>query len=1207
MTVELSNTPFNQTQAVELAFLERYKLTPYVAHKSTSNTVIHSETLGRHYEWPENATVRDDVLRVFKDCGHTLAIDYTKTYVRKFSLEINCACQRNPSSTHANDALANNIKSRVEVMLKRTTNNEPPQCAMWKNSCSYHLYSDVSVSLPLHLLVAKHLSINFQEHNLLIEVPPCMPLPYSAKGTSRPYQPMILGQASVELVGRYPFFECITLQHVSSDSLVATIIAEPRPVYVCTTNNTRLVYSKPKFPSNISSVTLGKTFSYMNQLEEFIVQSNRRVAKTLADGGDPTEIELRDLDSRSKEKFREFIVSFNISHFNRSDLSLASFVRVSASDNGGLYLQPYTVAMHKSLEPITVDAFKSVLRTVYKEVASVDETVARFIDMYEVHTYNSYLDTATEMMAYLSYLFINNISPFLTIDARINEVMSNSLHIESPERACKRLQGKKREEKKEVYDQLVRVYVDVMARLKILMYNESTLTWYVANDNGFYKSCKSLTDSNLPCIGEWTGYDKLALDMLGQHLYSRKSFFKTTDLWPVCEFMFATMVGVFNSVTGLYTANTAFLRFVKTRKYAIWDITRPLKSYDKQNHDILKLSYSASRYVNILTNRLTEVFTHFQLAPAVIQLRDVYDIEEFRLTKFFALIQTHTDLRGAYFLVEYYPIDPKFIYIIMYLYDTNELESLLSYEKLVDRVFRYEQERVGENEWRNKFAQQMATLKYDEDEKSYMGTLLSMNGERVRDVSAQFCFYAVIIAVCMIKCRTFETLVRAFGVSRLPPPKSEHPRYSGVKFVTNLACLKKNFERTLDIVFGSNLNYFERCLTEIIVKLGMSTAFDSETTIELVNMVSAIFVPINKNKKLFIFFGKKDTGKSLICNWIQELNSPDVARLTRLEEAVERANITMRHNVTIINEVNTLDSSHIKSITGNDAESMKKFFSQEYELQRSQSLVYGATNNIIKFYSHKSRNMDTDKTTIDRIHAIELRGQQTSEAEYSADSFFMMMTESKFYEGIMNCKESHSANALAWITYVAYYHNRDQNFRPVINVHNRNVKAYKANVYFNNNELYAFMVRSGLTEAEGFTMCKEVLINTVKRSIEDKISSTITKLSDFKLKFSQHYNLALDEVSVVQNIQYTALIQHIQNNMSTIPSQNGIITRDDIDARLKLYNTVLDRENASVFFKLNNKMYYDPTDGGGVYRGVCFAKEDVGSYEIRDETAGSSR
>lgn len=145
------------------------------------------------------------------------------------------------------------------------------------------------------------------------------------------------------------------------------------------------------------------------------------------------------------------------------------------------------------------------------------------------------------------------------METHINEVMCTMLKVQSIEswtEAYNRAkQGADKDTRKSA---ALDAYITVVARLKYLIhYNQA---WYVYTNEGYHKS----TSLNaLPCISMWV------YNSAKRYIENQSSRFEEPNMWSTCDFMFATSVGVFNSVTGLYAAKVPLLRFTKSRNYEV--------------------------------------------------------------------------------------------------------------------------------------------------------------------------------------------------------------------------------------------------------------------------------------------------------------------------------------------------------------------------------------------------------------------------------------------------------------------------------------------------------------------------------------------------------------------------------------------------------------------------------------------------------------
>lgn len=1225
---DLPNNSCAVTKELEKTFLNAKLFKPYTNNTPNTKTVIYSRSLQAYYTWqgddaqlvinsrtldaaqPTLLTSAD--LEMFKDVGHTLAVDNTKSYIRMCAFDLDCMCRRNFGSQHLGETLANSIRAKLETVLSQITTHRQISCVVWRKDCGYHLYTNVSVSMPLHLELGERLNAEYSNHGVIVEVPSRMPLPYSAKTSGEPYRPLLIGQPSVPLLGSNPYYdryEFRTTLNRDQDFVMAELDTRCGPLYLIGERCTVQKINAPKL-SVVTGIRFNRMGDYLKPLQEYIAHVNAATDTTGTPSADGGQYMVRDGPEEivallNTTNFKTFIKTFHLTHFNEEPPTAGTpdynrFVQISAIDKGAMYLQHYVVALHKIMRPIENEDFRLLLTLIYKRVLETDPTVARLIEKYDDHTFNCYNDSCDSILDFLSLIYIHELSVETTLETHINEIMCNLLKVQSVDSwsvQYKTLRGADKETKKCL---ALDAYITVMSRMKYLIhYNQ---TWYVYTNEAYHKSTPMNT---IPCINMWVNLD----DSAKRYIENQASRFAEPNMWSSCDFMFATSVGVFNSITGLYTAKVPLLRFTKSRNYAVWEPERPLTMYVEQNKDILALSETTKRFADIVYDRITELFLHYQIIPAMIQIPQVYNIDDLKLGRFFELFENHDNIDSAHFLVDYYPVDPKFVYLIMYLYTKYDLGTLLNYNKLVDSVFKYKKD-VTSEDWAATFQPKLDRVTVDNNAPDQMAALLSMRGEDLDgEITKDFCLYSVLISVCMIQCFSFRPLVQAFGVQKLPvcTNKERIPeQYRDVEYQTSLDCYKRILDQTLKTVYGEELTVFEKSLARMTVQIGMSACFDPETTRELINMVSAVYVPRNILKKMMILTGPQNTGKSFFCDLIMLLSAPCVGRFQDIRQAVERANITTKTNVTIINEASTINPHHMKSVTGNDGESAQVFYTQNYEMQKFQSLIYGATNNVIMFKDCEKKMYNIDRTTVERIHAITLNGQQVYESEEKNrnDSLFMMVATSRFFAGVMNEQQETSARALGWLAYITYYHRRDKNNKPILNTTNPDVLAYQQRVYYQNNSLYAFLVQSGITEEPGFVIDQRSLIATVRRSIEDKVHArTIPTFNDFESQYNAHYNVKLKNMKDIPGLQYTALVDHIKTTMETVRCEGHHITEAELEGRLKVYGTQLNQSNAREYFKRKNPCYDYKRR---LFTDIKFVHDTTDSYEGNEFDASNN-
>ncbi|KAG8362526.1 helicase [Fopius arisanus] len=1189
---DMSEEHLPDKREVEMNFLQQYNVQPFKYSEGEMLVVLHSHTLDQHYNWPITQTLDSDMLKCFSKTGHTLALDYRQMYFRKFALDLECICQKNQQCMgHLNTYLADKIQRCVLEKLKIHFPMSEPKGSLWRNHCGFRLYTSIVVSLPTHLHIAHQISNYFLHEGVTIEVPSMMPLPYSSKQLVQLYLPLVPNQPKVSLTPQTDdsFWEMFEFKHIPTEHQpLFAIKTRDRLISMTAGVTAREVYALPQF-YNVEKTVTSESYEYFNQFGDYVMQlvvHRQAITAAHIEINEMTNLSL--ISNKYRTQLMAFMSEFNMRYNRIQSVHVTTFVKISSQENDGLYLQPCVVMMHKYLlqdeQPIGMNEFITMLRHIYHNAIRQDKKIARFIEFYDINTLECYDDSWDRMMNHICWVHSKHLRPYDSFEQQIDYLLSQFTHKSSYRDFCAYIRRVSTDERATTISSLMDECVDIIIELQLIMYSSSTGNHYVLEDGTFYKVIRKM--ESLPAVfSRWFDNNPKCIDILIFMLSSRRDEYTIPQesLFSECKFQFATSVGVFNSLTGLYTAKTKFLRFQLHRKYAIWPLNMPLQMYGGQNSDIFERLEMGMKYARIIHENLTPLFVHFILAPAMIHLRYVMCIEESQINKLIFRLIPHRDLSSAYFLVEYFPVDPRFIFFIMHVFvNCDGFGSFVSYSTLANHLFSYST--PDDTTWRGKIIRILEGMTVTEGP-TQMDTLLSISGQGVHNPSRELCFYSTLLAVCILKCSTFNACVRAFNLpSDLPRPLAIHPEYEDITFKMGSDVFQRNLQRAIRILYGTSLPKEEANLVVGMFYLGMSTYFDPAATTEFLATLSAVFVPHNVLKKAFLYYGPGGVGKSLICNIIQEMVGPRVGRFSNLSQAIERANITAKNNVTILNELQEVETDKIKSITGNDAESTKQFYTQEYEMHKSQSLIYGATNGILQFIPKEN---DVDIVSVRRFHAIKLTGQQIN-TDGRANSLFSMMANAQVFNNTISIKVPKLANAVALLAYSSYVLRRDKNMFPRINEEHQDSKQYRDEVYRKNNRLYAFMASIGIVIEPDFSIEWEVMRTLVKFGLSDKSTQyhhKISSVSAFQSKFETQYGIKLNNTAVVPNFQEYDFLEHVYANMAIVLStDDAILTRQDIEVRSLFYKRVNDRDNASSYFQRENKQYYDHVSG--VYRGI---------------------
>lgn len=1199
--VKLENDDCPETLHREKNFLSQYAIRPYTYTIDDVSTIIYSRTMKTHYRWPIELPITVDSLDEFKDLGHTLGIDYTKSYARHFALDLDCICRKlSTCINHLDETLANAVSLHVTNTLQETLGIKDVKCDLWRNRCGFHIYTDVLVSLPTHLYLQEIVASKFRQEKVIIEVPSIMPLPYSAKSPYKPYQPATMQSQNSDLIftnhEHSSFYDLFVYERVPiENNTIFTLNLKSSDEIYLNKISKAVKNSTPPQLLQIDHATIHPKHQYMKQFSDYIksvIESYLEITTVIGD------VDLSEFSATVRFDIEKFMIVFNkMFAYQDSCESCSLFIKFSAEDYGGLYLQPFVAALHKYLNTLDdIQEFRKILYAIYGRLYSHNRALKIFVDRYDLVTTQAYTDTYIDILKHLQYLISNNVDPTVSFNEQIDQIMRIETQASSQDILLTIQSCPKKDEQSVKIDLVLGKFAEILKQMRVVYFDRASARYHVLDSQygAFYESHESLSASHLPyVIRKWIGDTVNATTRLKHFIDNKQSSFiieppKLTQ----CHFMFATTVGVWNSAIGLYSAKTCLLRFSKYRYYSVWDIKQdPYKPYLNLNYDVVEKCTIVEKYVQFLHTKVTDFYIYAIVAPALIQMRRLMSIEEHRIASMFKNLAAHTDdLSAAHFLIDYFPIDPKFIYLLYYLFNTYDgLDVLVVYKKLCSHVFLHHND-ITEESWRDKFSNLMSNVQYDDTRSTYREKLHTLRGPHGEDLDDDTCLTLVLIAACMIRCQSFNTLTRAFNLT-LGEPSKTHPDFEDIEYSTTLQTFRSNVNRAKNIMFGKNLSDFESRLIDECISLCISANFNPPTVVELLDSVSLLFVTYNKLKKLILLYGPGNVGKSYFCDKLQLMLSPMVARLGSLSKTLDRVQITSETNITIINEVNELVPSELKSITGNDPISSPIFYSQKLEMKLEQSQMYGATNIPISF---KAKNCEVDRTLINRLHAILFRGCHVNPEDKQAN-FLTMMTESKYYTAIFKSTKEEAANSLVWLAFSSYLMRRDENLYPILDDQNPACREYKNTVYYNNNRLYRFLVNCGLVEETNFRISKTKLLDIVKKHLDKNDKDSFQTLNSFKVQFEHQYNFKFNgNEQHILHLQQSGLVQHVHLNMAVVKNESSTITLEDIENRLKIYTDIDDRDNAMGYFQKQNTLFYNYNTR--VYEGIAF-QNDSFSYD----------
>lgn len=1144
-----------KTKSNEINFVENFELKEYNVEKFNfelnTPTILNSRTLRSEYYSESNFNI-NDLGRFFKETGTTLTIDYRKNYVRCAAWDFDCLCRIRNVNEHTSES---DLMHSLNFIRKNFNN---PQISTWVSpkGCGFHIYTDISISYPLHIVLTKSLNvINAYSSKFVIEIPKFMPLPYSAKIPMETYTPYLSDNINFNLLPSKTFYDCLKFEKYDDMSnekdkigKISTFECIYHMYYYEKCFETDFV---PKF-QNIQQIEFGKDCDFFSDFKCYFELNNFKSAK---------KVEVYSEDTILNEFITDYNESF--SGDNVKDINWRRFIEHATNAYGSLYLQHLIVLCHKYILKndfhYDLNVFKKQLVKIFSK-SNVSRDVLQFLERYDMYTYNNYASEQYEdMKDYFQLIFKLGLTDPNKSQADILEKCLDQLCGFPIRQTINSINIKEFEKNQDKLNKILDKYISCMGMFKFVIKHESV--WYFLNSDFYYKLCGQ--GYNFPGINEWCCLKNQIKTYCVQ--YIRNNMPNIKNFWTDASIIIPTSVGNFNSVTGTYSIRCPFLRYTISRNRMIWKDSEKSKMYKEQNKDVVEVSASLDHYASNMSEYMTKMFIHYSLVPSILDLENHSYIDGNMFYKFIDKIVGFEDLKDAHFIVEYIPMNVEFVHFVMCLmqeYDDHNI--LCNYKALTRQHFSFSYTESLEG-WKSIFNEYNKTLKFNANEKSQTETLKSIESKHVVKPDERFCFLASIIAYCMCKCSEFNLIKKACNVHILKKiPEALNENYPDKQYTTSLKDAQHNMKRAKKIVFGTNLDGLNTNIINMICMVFTSCSFVLENVLEFFNVLSSNCTINSSRKKFLLFKGAPDSGKSKWCELFVSMNEPESASIKNLAEAISRSNVTQFYNLVSISEVKCEYDYMIKSITGSDKDSGKTFYTQDLTKSKTQAIVIGATNVNISFI--KKRDEIIDRVSCERIHAVLMDGRHEADCH---DTFAKMFVENRYYrvEEENSSLTSYVFSAL-WLSYIWYNkYKDDMNLYP-INLNNKNVKEYQENIYRKNNKIYDTICRLGLREEKDMYMESYRIKDLLKKNLNDK------EYYDFLNDFNNYYQ-DLFKNKIINNLIESEFYDHVVANFEVCEELGAHITTSELIDRSDIYEDQTQKSNALSYFSQKNVKFFN--------------------------------
>lgn len=1167
----------------ERKFINLHQLEEYHVNNNVNrnSTILYSRSLNKNFFWPNDKELSTSVLDCFKNSGHSIAINYGFTYKRKASWDLDCICRRinEPqfSISHITENVVNSICSKVNTLFEEIIKTKLKEkksnikFGVWQRACGYHIYTNIDISLPLHIYLTELLINEFHNTEMMvIEIPTYMPLPYSAKLISKPYT-FCSGYKDLNYnANSHQFIEFIKVSPHSTPNVIGSLQVLSSTIY----------FEKVECFKTVSEILFANhrngeiETNYIKLLEYFkntkhVLQINEQVNLSL---NDPI--------------LTEFIKFYNNLKHGEERIDWSDFINNSIIKYGTLYLQHYSVLYYKFLESKQIYDFamlKIHLRIIYEQFLQSIPTIDYFIENLDDKTTKEYESASLEELAnYLNIIDLLKITPNSSDLEKLEKyVIQKTGADDLSEIFCRKFEKNVSVELKLYLDS----YIEALKFFGILL-TDGNNSWLVKQPQGHYKLYVTKPDS-LPGLASWCGqeYSKIK-SSLHTHIFSSTQL-KVTSLWSNTNFSLACPLGVFNSITRMYNANVPWFRYSRSRDNILnsnilsWENDLNEKIYDKLH----KAQYTLSDF----EKKAQEIYLYYIVAPALMHLKFCSNFLEHQIITLLKKIPEY-DLTLIDFIFNFYPIDVKMFVLNLHFIQKYDLSAACSFDLLCSKIWKDLSYTPQQNTWLEHFSE-LNNITFTES-KDYLAKIMSVKSSLISDFSKRDALVSIIVSIAQLRNYKFRNFCKYFNFA-MPKPIEIHPWYTNP--LKNSFDYRNLLDKIIKHVYKFEMTSSEKNCVYFLIKMLMSCSFNYETFYELMSMFSNLYTLDNVLKVFYVLYGPKNTGKTHISKILQHLVSPFYFALLDLKEAVQRSNLQAVANVIFINELENLDASMLKSVTGGDLSSAKTFKVQDYRTFISSSLLIAATNSIPDF-----KTQFVDIYSVDRMHSINLDGAQVSETKWFNKTLHFIQNE--YIGSVIRTTEIADSQSLDCLAMLWYTKTKDANHHPHVNMNTNHSVQFRHDVLFKNNKCYRFLCTCGISYIPNVSIKRKALDIIVENYIQTQSmnnnSCPYSSLAHFHTDFYKSFPKERNKSSsVYNNFIETKFYDHICKHFEIVEKQGSEIKLDDVYERSEVYGSKNDAA-INIFSLKNDKYFNHQTE---LFENVEF-KFEITNYEYVTES-----
>lgn len=630
------------------------------------------------------------------------------------------------------------------------------------------------------------------------------------------------------------------------------------------------------------------------------------------------------------------------------------------------------------------------------------------------------------------------------------------------------------------------------------------------------------------------GFSKKHIEQIISVLNQSQNAFKIENTFDTNHFISTTNYGLFNNFSNSYFLCTPFFKATKVRNYILKPIS--FKQEKFINISILEHLEITKRVFDTVKNDHEDLYFDTFVHKAIKELEH----DQISPAKFNNLIDKINikNMSKISFIVDYYCVDIRVLAIFNKLLKEIHNNDITNVEVLKTHEFCM----VFEN------------IECDDSFSSHL--------EKVMKIFKLSKAQASLLTLIAVYHYTFDEYPKIAEDFEKAYPGSEYLKKH--EWYQSKAEDFQIYVKTKIDNYISKFGFYEKEIAAFLISLLFSFNFNFDKVENLLAVCSSSFVNFNYNKRIILFSGRENAGKSRLFDiFFRLFGNSGAARVLDFNEAQSRADLASLYFVVFINEVKQLHPSEVKSITGSDAVASKVFFAQRYELKNNRGSLFGCINTYPEFVPKP------DLTAINRLYCLEFIGVTDAHVKNALNC----VTEFKFPNNIFR-KLNYETESFSYLMYLMYMQQRNED--GYITYKDNPETIFMRSITIQQIPIFNLMYKCGIVSHPKCCISGSRIFAAIENyNLKHKNTKGIV-IGEFLIQFKRQFGKDLRHDTVIEDFQESSFLKHYDTFMKVIGAGNQSISRRNLNCRVReLYSAPDLRDSALALFKHQNEATFN--------------------------------